>query len=91
MFEGLTGDDKTTAMQNAIPQKPRRYELGGGYYYTCHWLKCGNTVNRWQNYCDKCGQKGYTDIPLVFVDAGLEYPEIRDFVRGGGGVIRLFG
>ena len=26
---------------------------------------------------------GYTDIPLVFVDTGLEYPEIRDFVRGG--------
>lgn len=26
---------------------------------------------------------GYTDIPLVFVDTGLEYPEIREFVRGG--------
>jgi len=24
------------------------------------------------------------DIPLVFVDTGLEYPEIRDFVRGYG-------
>lgn len=28
---------------------------------------------------------GYTDIPLVFVDTGLEYPEIREFVRGGYG------
>ena len=28
---------------------------------------------------------GYTDIPLVFVDTGLEYPEIREFVRGGWG------
>ena len=27
---------------------------------------------------------GYTDIPLVFVDTGLEYPEIRDFVKGYG-------
>lgn len=27
---------------------------------------------------------GYTDIPLVFVDTGLEYPEIREFVKGYG-------
>lgn len=27
---------------------------------------------------------GYTDIPLVFVDTGLEYPEIREFVRSYG-------
>ena len=25
---------------------------------------------------------GYREIPLVFVDTGLEYPEIREFVRG---------
>lgn len=25
-----------------------------------------------------------TDIPLVFVDTGLEYPEIREFVKGYG-------
>ena len=29
-------------------------------------------------------QMGYTDIPLVFVDTGLEYPEIREFVKGYG-------
>lgn len=27
---------------------------------------------------------GYMDIPLVFVDTGLEYPEIREFVKGYG-------
>ena len=27
---------------------------------------------------------GYKDIPLVFVDTGLEYPEIREFVRSYG-------
>ena len=27
---------------------------------------------------------GYTDVPLVFVDTGLEYPEIRDFVKTYG-------
>lgn len=27
---------------------------------------------------------GYKDIPLVFVDTGLEYPEIREFVKGYG-------
>lgn len=31
---------------------------------------------------DKMG--GYTDIPLVYVDTGLEYPEIREFVKGYG-------
>ena len=27
---------------------------------------------------------GRTDIPLVFVDTGLEYPEVRDFVKSYG-------
>lgn len=27
---------------------------------------------------------GYKDIPLVFVDTGLEYPEIREFVKSYG-------
>ena len=29
-------------------------------------------------------EMGYTDIPLVFCDTGLEYPEIREFVKGYG-------
>lgn len=27
---------------------------------------------------------GYDDVPLVYVDTGLEYPEIREFVKGYG-------
>ena len=32
---------------------------------------------------------GYKDIPAVFVDTGLEYPEIRDFVKSFDNVIIL--
>lgn len=32
---------------------------------------------------------GYTDIPLVFVDTGLEYPEIREFVKTYDNVVWL--
>ena len=30
---------------------------------------------------------GRTDIPLVFVDTGLEYPEIREFVKSYGDLV----
>lgn len=33
---------------------------------------------------DIIDKMGYTDIPLVFADTGLEYPEIREFVKGYG-------
>lgn len=45
------------AIQNATPQKPIKHELGGGYYYTCPWLKCGNTVHKYDRYCSQCGQR----------------------------------
>lgn len=32
---------------------------------------------------------GYTDIPAVFVDTGLEYPEIREFVKTFDNVVWL--
>ena len=32
---------------------------------------------------------GYKDIPAVFVDTGLEYPEIREFVKGFDNVVWL--
>ena len=32
---------------------------------------------------------GYTDIPAVFVDTGLEYPEIREFIRTFDNVVWL--
>lgn len=34
-------------------------------------------------------QCGYDDVPAVFVDTGLEYPEIREFVKTFGNVIWL--
>lgn len=45
------------ALQQQEPLPPVIHELGGGYYYTCHWYKCGNTVTKYQNYCDQCGQR----------------------------------
>lgn len=45
------------ALDNATPQTPRVHELGGGIYYTCHWLECGETITKWNNYCPNCGQK----------------------------------
>ena len=32
---------------------------------------------------------GYTDIPAVFVDTGLEYPEVREFVKTFDNVVWL--
>jgi 3'-phosphoadenosine 5'-phosphosulfate sulfotransferase (PAPS reductase)/FAD synthetase len=34
-------------------------------------------------------RKVYSDVPAVFVDTGLEYPEIRDFVKATDNVIWL--
>ena len=53
----MTRQERNKAIQNAIPQKPIRVELGGGYYYRCHWLKCDNTVHPWERYCSQCGQR----------------------------------
>lgn len=57
MVREMTKEEKDRAFENAEPKKPTVHELGGGIYYTCHWIKCNNTVHRWQNYCDQCGQK----------------------------------
>lgn len=45
------------AMAKQEPHTPRRIELGGGYYYKCHWLSCDETINKFMNYCPKCGFK----------------------------------
>ena len=45
------------ALESQEPKKPRVCELGGGIYYKCHWLTCNNDLHRYQNYCDKCGQR----------------------------------
>ena len=39
------------------PKEPQRISLGGGYYYKCAWLSCGEDINKWMNFCPKCGQR----------------------------------
>lgn len=39
------------------PKEPRRCELGGGIYYKCAWLSCGEDINRFMNFCPVCGQR----------------------------------
>lgn len=53
----MTRKERARAIQNAIPQKPIRVELGGGYYYKCHWIKCNEQLRRWWEYCPNCGNK----------------------------------
>lgn len=45
------------ALRQQQPLAPVRHELGGGYYYQCHWLACGETVNKFMEYCPRCGQR----------------------------------
>lgn len=60
----LTRDELQLAMLNAVPQKPVKVELGGGIYYKCKWLSCGETLHRWDRYCPGCGQKILWDEEL---------------------------
>ena len=50
-------EQERAAIENSIPRKPIVHELGGGYYYTCHWIKCGETLHRWWKYCPNCGNR----------------------------------
>lgn len=50
-------EQERAAIQNSIPKKVKKHELGGGYYYTCPWIMCNNTVHRYDRYCSQCGQK----------------------------------
>ena len=45
------------AMARQEPKEPRRIELGGGYYYKCFWKSCDEDLNKFMNYCPKCGQR----------------------------------
>ena len=56
-MEKLSNEKKYDALMNAVPQKPRVQELGGGIYYKCHWLSCNEDLSKWYEYCPKCGQK----------------------------------
>lgn len=53
----MTKQDRARAIQNATPQKPHKIELGGGFYYKCHWIKCNEDVKKWFEYCPACGQR----------------------------------
>ena len=60
----LTRDEIQQAIFNATPQRPVKVELGGGIYYKCKWLSCGETLHRWDRYCPACGQKILWDEEL---------------------------
>ena len=49
--------EKMRAIENAKPKKPRKYELGGDFYYRCYWASCDEPVSKWDNYCRHCGQR----------------------------------
>lgn len=53
----MTKEERLEAEMKATPKTPNEHELGGGIYYTCYWLACGETLNKWMNYCPKCGQR----------------------------------
>lgn len=57
-MQGEIKDERVIeALMKQEPMEPQMNELGGDIYYQCHWLSCGATVHRWQNYCDQCGQR----------------------------------
>lgn len=62
--DDLTPEEIEQAMINAVPQKPQKIELGGGIYYRCHWMTCGETLHRWDRYCPACGNKILWDDEL---------------------------
>lgn len=53
----LTEKRIVEALTKQIPMKPITHELGGGVYFTCHWVACGETLYRWMNYCPLCGSR----------------------------------
>jgi len=53
----MTKAEIENAIDNATPKEPVKYELGGDYYYRCHWLKCNEQLKRYWQYCPNCGQK----------------------------------
>lgn len=53
----MSDNELTWALQNATPQKPIKHELGGDFYYKCHWVSCGADIKKWFSYCPICGQK----------------------------------
>jgi len=53
----MTEKERSAALLNYTPKKPRKQELGGDFYYKCHWISCNEDITKWFNYCPKCGQR----------------------------------
>jgi len=53
----LTEKRIVEALTKQEPMRPVVHELGGGVYFTCHWVSCGETLYRWMNYCPMCGNR----------------------------------
>lgn len=45
------------AMNKQEPKPPNVRELGGGYYFSCIYLSCGKTLDKYWDYCPYCGQR----------------------------------
>ena len=43
------------ALEKQEGKPPRKMELGGGYYYKCFWVSCNEDVNKFYEFCPKCG------------------------------------
>lgn len=74
----MTQKEIEGAIQNATPKKPIRIELGGGYYYKCHWLKCNTDLHKWFRFCPGCGQKIEWDDYYVDDFEKLFYEEVEE-------------
>lgn len=53
----MTKEKMIEAISKQEPRPPIRHELGGGIYYTCYWIACGENLKRWYEYCPHCGQR----------------------------------
>lgn len=53
----LTEKRIVEALTKEQGKPPRKMELGGGFYYKCFWMACDENVNKFYEYCPKCGTK----------------------------------
>lgn len=45
------------ALEKEYGRPPRKIELGGGFYYKCFWVSCNEDINKFYEYCPKCGTR----------------------------------
>lgn len=75
-MQALPLESKITMTKHRIQTWVDEFGLDGVYVSFSGGKDSTVLVDIVRNVC------GYREIPLVFVDTGLEYPEIREFVRG---------